>query len=64
MGTLDRGLRLVVGIVLLIVAFVTEYGASGWIHWAMIVVGLLMVATAVLSNCPMYSIFGIRTCGR
>jgi uncharacterized membrane protein len=55
---------LVVGIVLLIVTFVTEYGASGWIHWAMIVVGLLMVATAVLSNCPMYSIFGIRTCGR
>ena len=64
MGSIDRGLRIVVGIALLIAAFTTGFGASGWIHWAMIVVGLIMAGTAALGNCPMYSIFGIRTCGR
>ncbi|MEB8385789.1 DUF2892 domain-containing protein [Rhodobacteraceae bacterium KMM 6894] len=64
MGTLDRALRAIVGIVLLIAAFTTGFGASGWIHWAMIVVGLIMLGTAALSSCPLYSIFGIRTCGR
>lgn len=64
MGNIDRGLRFVVGIALLIAAFATGFGASGWIHWAMIVVGLIAAGTALIGNCPMYSIFGIRTCGR
>ncbi len=64
MGTIDRGLRAVVGIALLIGAFAYDYGAGGWLHWAMIVAGAIFVLTAVIGNCPLYSIFGIRTCQR
>ncbi|WP_138934769.1 YgaP family membrane protein [Roseovarius arcticus] len=64
MGTMDRGLRAVVGIVLLIAAFAADFGASGWLQWAMIVVGAIFVITALVSTCPLYSIFGIRTCQR
>lgn len=64
MGNIDRGLRLIVGIALLIAAFATDFGASGWIHWAMIVVGLIAAGTAALGSCPMYTLFGIRTCER
>ncbi len=62
MGKYDRGVRLVVGIILLIAAFTTTWGAAGWLHWAMIVVGVIFAATALIGSCPLYSIFGIRTC--
>ncbi len=64
MGTIDRGLRAVVGIVLLIAAFASDFGASSWLQWAMIVVGAIFVITALVSTCPLYSIFGIRSCQR
>ncbi len=63
-GNIDRILRFVVGIVLLIAAFTTGLAATGWIFWAMIIVGLVAVGTALIGNCPLYSILGIRTCGK
>ncbi|TYB87942.1 DUF2892 domain-containing protein [Oceaniovalibus sp. ACAM 378] len=64
MGNFDRGLRIVVGIALLIAAFATDFGASGWLHWTMIAAGGIFVVTALISTCPLYAIFGIRTCQR
>lgn len=62
MGTIDRGLRLMAGVILLILAFATDLGAGGWMHWAMIVVGLIAAGTALFGSCPLYAILGIRTC--
>jgi len=56
-GSIDRVLRIVVGIGLLALVFVVE-GDARW--WGM--VGILPLATGLLRFCPAYSIFGLSTC--
>ena len=54
MGGMDRGIRAIVGIILLALYFMgTLTGALGWI---------VMLATAVIGWCPAYVPFGIKTC--
>ena len=57
MGSLDRGLRIVVGAALIAAVFLIE-GPLRW--WGL--VGLVPLATGVLGSCPVYSILGISTC--
>ncbi|MBJ3775989.1 YgaP family membrane protein [Acuticoccus mangrovi] len=64
LGTADRVIRAIVGIALLIAAFVAAPLAAGWPHWVAIVVGAVLVLTALISFCPAYRLFGIRTCRR
>lgn len=54
-GSLDRVLRIVVGIILIALVFVWPKTAWGWI-------GIVPLVTGLFSTCPVYSIFGIRTC--
>ena len=53
-GTVDRALRVVVGIILISLVFVGPKTAWGWL-------GLLPLATAIFRYCPPYSIFGWNT---
>lgn len=62
MGTLDRGLRVVAACALLWAAFGTTFAAAGVLHWVFIAIAAVFVLTALVGNCPLYSIFGIRTC--
>jgi hypothetical protein len=55
-GTVDRVLRVLFGALLLSLAFVGPKTAWGWI-------GVVPLATGLIGNCPVYSIFGINTCG-
>jgi len=59
-STLDRTLRALVGAVLL-VAWI-----AGWLSGALAVVlgvvGLVLVATAIVGFCPAYRLLGISTC--
>ncbi len=55
-GTLDRVLRIIVGAGLLSLVFVGPQTAWGW-------VGVVPLATGIIGNCPVYSLFGINTCG-
>ncbi len=55
MGTADRTIRAIVGVVLLALVFVGPQTAWGWI-------GIIPLATALMGNCPAYSLTGIRTC--
>ncbi|SDI66248.1 YgaP family membrane protein [Aliiruegeria lutimaris] len=62
MGSADRIARVVIGVVLLILAF-----SAGWSTlWTAIaaIVGLVMLATAAMGYCPPYAILGIKTCKR
>lgn len=61
-GTLDRVGRLLIGGGLIAAAFVAPSLATGWSHWAAICAGAGLVATAIISVCPAYLPFGIRTC--
>lgn len=63
-GTIDRIFRVVIGGVLIAAAIGMElpvfeielykYGAMA--------VGLILIATSAIQFCPIYRIFGIRTC--
>lgn len=57
-GTLDRIVRVVVGIAVLALIFV--YPDAAWRWWALI--GLVPLITGLVGTCPIYSIFGISTC--
>jgi len=54
-GTIDRALRVVVGLAVLSLVFVGPQTAWGW-------VGLVPLATGLIGFCPLYSILGINTC--
>lgn len=54
-GTLDRVLRIVVGIVLIALVFVGPQTPLGWI-------GLVPLVTALIGWCPAYRLLGLRTC--
>ena len=57
-GGIDRGLRIVAGIVLLALFFV--YPDASWRMWTLI--GVVPLATGLFSTCPLYSILGLNTC--
>jgi len=57
MGSVDRTLRIVVGVVLIALSLFGVIGAWGWI-------GLVPLATGVIGYCPVYAPFGFNTCGK
>ena len=54
-GTADRTIRIVAGVVLIALAATGTVGPWGWI-------GILPLATGLIGWCPPYSMFGINTC--
>jgi len=57
-GSADRIIRIVAGAVLLALFFV--YQDASWRYWLLI--GVVPLATGLLSRCPAYSLFGLSTC--
>jgi hypothetical protein len=57
-GTVDRALRVALGLALL-AAFVAMPEAG--YRWAFLV-GLVPLATGLLGSCPLYTLLGISTC--
>lgn len=62
MGKFDRGLRIAVALLLLVLAFGTGFAAAGVLHWLFILIAVVFVLTALVGYCPLYSVFGIKTC--
>ena len=54
-GSIDRILRIVVGLGLISLVFVGPQTPWGWI-------GVVPLLTAFISFCPLYTLIGIRTC--
>lgn len=54
-GTIDRALRIIVGIALIALALTNTIGIWGWI-------GVVPLATGLIGWCPAYSLLGIKTC--
>ena len=55
MGTIDRTLRIIVGVVLILLVFVGPQTPWGWI-------GVVPLITGLIGWCPAYSLFGVNTC--
>lgn len=62
-GTPDRAIRLIAGVVLLAAPFITGwamFASPAW-TWVFVIVGLVLAATALLRFCPAYAIFNLST---
>ena len=54
-GTIDRAVRIVLGLGILSLALVGPQSPLGYL-------GLIPLATGLVGFCPLYRILGIRTC--
>ena len=54
-GGIDRGLRIIVGLVLIGLTLADKIGLWGWI-------GVVPLVTGVVGWCPAYFLFGFKTC--
>lgn len=54
-NTIDRAIRVVVGLTLLGLIFVGPKTPWGWI-------GIVPLATGLVGYCPLYRLLGMRTC--
>lgn len=61
-GTVDRVLRLIIGIVLAVLYF--NGTVAGTLGVVLLVVGLVLILTALVKFCPLYRLFGASTCSR
>ena len=59
-GTIDRTLRLVVGVLLIAFAIPIGFPATGWnwVGW----IGIIPLVTGLFATCPLYTVFGLSTC--
>jgi hypothetical protein len=64
MGTMDRALRVALGLVLLGLPFVSGAALfqSTTATLVAVVLGIVMIATSALKFCPLYRVLGIQTC--
>jgi len=54
-GSVDRAVRIIVGLVLISLVFIGPKSPWGWI-------GVLPLATGLLGFCGVYAVLGINTC--
>jgi hypothetical protein len=55
-GTIDRAVRIIGGLVLVALALSGTIGVWGWI-------GVVPIATGLFRQCPAYTLLGMNTCG-
>lgn len=57
-GTVDRVIRIIVGLALLWYALLAPASGYNWVGW----IGVIPIVTALVGICPLYSILGVSTC--
>ena len=63
-GTPDRIVRIIIGAVLVLLPLVSGmdlFTNPVWL-WASVVVGAVLIVTALVRFCPLYAILGLSTC--
>lgn len=63
-GSADRLIRIILGLILIILPFVTSFGlwANPLAQLGVPVIGAVLVVTALVRFCPLYRLLGMRTC--
>lgn len=54
-GGIDRALRIIIGLALIVATLTGYIGVWGW-------VGVVPLATGLLGSCPAYKLFGFSSC--
>ncbi len=62
LGTIDRALRIIIGLILIAYAIPLGLPKTGWnwVGW----IGVVPLLTAFAGSCPLYSLLGVSTCPR
>lgn len=58
-GTIDRALRILLGLALIAGFFLNAEASLRWLY----LLGVVPLATGVFGACGLYSVLGINTCG-
>jgi len=58
-GTIDRVVRVVVGLALILGFFLNTGATYSWLY----LIGIVPLATGLFGTCGLYSMIGINTCG-
>lgn len=58
MGTIDRALRIVLGLALLAAFFAMPEMSARWV----LLIGIVPLVTGLVGSCPLYTVFGLSTC--
>jgi energy-converting hydrogenase Eha subunit H len=61
-GMIDRGVRIIIGIVL-IAAFALGWVAAPW-SYLVALIGLIALITGAVGTCALYSLLGMNTLGK
>ena len=63
-GSIDRSLRMIIGVLLIAAPFVFQAQLQDQtiILYAILAVGIVLIATALFRFCPLYRLFGASTC--
>jgi hypothetical protein len=56
MGTLDKGIRLAIAVIIIILNLTNVI--SGTLSAILVIIAILLVVTSFLSFCPIYTLFG------
>jgi hypothetical protein len=61
-GSLDRLLRIIVGLALIAYAIPIGFHTTGWnwVGW----IGVIPLLTAIVGTCPVYSLLGVNSCAK
>jgi hypothetical protein len=59
-GSADRLIRIILGLILIVLPFMSGWSTLGAAVSA--VIGAVLVVTALVRFCPLYRLFGMRTC--
>ncbi|MCL7408992.1 YgaP family membrane protein [Marivivens donghaensis] len=57
-GTIDRALRVILGLALIAGYFMNGGGAYSWLY----LLGIIPLVTGLIGSCPIYTILGLNTC--
>ncbi|GAA4944276.1 hypothetical protein GCM10023314_16600 [Algibacter agarivorans] len=60
MGTLDKGIRLVIAIAIALLYYFNII--SGTLAYILMAVAIIFLLTSFINFCPLYTLFGINTC--
>ncbi len=62
-GSTDRMLRIIAGVILIVLPFIMAFGTP-ILQYGLPIVGAVLVFTALVRFCPAYTLLGVNTCSR
>ena len=60
MGSIDRGIRFIVALIIAVLFFTGK--VTGTLGIILLAIAAIFVLTSFISFCPLYAPFGIKTC--